>query len=98
PSDCHTRPGHTPHIENTLQHGELVVGIELPAPAPHSAYLKLRERESYEYAIVSAAVTLDLEGDRISRARIALGSVALKPWRLSEAEPSLVGISAKDSA
>jgi len=96
--DFHTLPGDTPHIENTLQHGELIVGIELPAPAPHSAYLKLRERESYEYAVVSAAVALDLEGERISRARIALGSVALKPWRLTEAERSLAGVYANDSA
>ena len=96
--DFHTLPGDAPHIENTLQHGELIVGIELPAPAPHSAYLKLRERESYEYAVVSAAVALDLEGERISRARIALGSVALKPWRLSEAERLLAGVSANDSA
>jgi len=96
--DFHTLPGDTPHIENTIRHGELIVGIELPAPARHSAYLKLRERESYEYAVVSAAVALDLEGERISRARIALGSVALKPWRLTEAERALAGVSANDSA
>jgi xanthine dehydrogenase YagS FAD-binding subunit len=96
--DFHTLPGDTPHIENTIRHGELIVGIELPVPAPHSAYLKLRERESYEYAVVSAAAALDLEGERISRARIALGSVALKPWRLSEAERLLAGVSANDGA
>ena len=96
--DLHTLPGDTPHIENTLRHGELIVGVELAAAARHSAYLKLRERESYEYAIVSAAVALDLEGDRISRTRIALGSVAHKPWRLAQAERLLVGISASDSA
>jgi xanthine dehydrogenase YagS FAD-binding subunit len=95
--DLHTLPGDTPHIENTLRHGELIVGVELSAAARNSAYLKLRERESYEYAIVSAAVALDLEGDRISRARIALGSVAHKPWRLAQAERSLIGVSASDS-
>jgi len=96
--DFHTLPGSTPHIENTLRNGELIVGIELPAAAPHSAYLKLRERESYEYAIVSAAVALDLDADRITRARIALGSVAHRPWRLAEAEHSLVNVSASDNA
>src|SRR5260221_13291599 len=88
--DFHTLPGDTPHIENTLQHGELITGVELPAPAPHSAYLKLRERESYEYAIVSAAAALDLDGGVIRRARIALGSVAHRPWRLEEAQRRLV--------
>jgi xanthine dehydrogenase YagS FAD-binding subunit len=88
----HTLPGDTPHIDNGLRDGELIVGIELAGPAPHSAYLKLRERESYEYAVVSAAVALDLEGKRIVRARIALGSVAHKPWRLTEAERALRGL------
>ena len=60
--------------------------------------MKLRERESYEYAIVSAAVALDLDRGRISRARIALGSVAHKPWRLAQAERSLPGVSANDHA
>ena len=97
-ADFYVPPGHSPHIENTLRHGELILGIELPDAAPHSAYLKLRERESYEYAVVSAAVALELEGDRIARARIALGSVAHKPWRLVPAERSLVGVSAADEA
>ncbi|UCI05174.1 FAD binding domain-containing protein [Mesorhizobium sp. B1-1-8] len=90
--DLHRLPGETPHIENTLRDGELIVGIELPGPAPHSAYLKLRERQSYEYAVVSAAVALDLQGDSIRRASIALGGVAHKPWRLVEAELALAGI------
>lgn len=89
--ELHTLPGDTPEIDNTLRDGELIVGIELQGAAPHSAYLKLRERESYEYAVVSAAVALDLEGDRILRARIALGSVAHKPWRLAETERALAG-------
>jgi xanthine dehydrogenase YagS FAD-binding subunit len=74
------------------------VGIELAGAAPHSAYLKIRERESYEYAVVSAAGALDLEGDRIIRARIALGSVAHKPWRLTEAEHRLRGVAVGNSS
>jgi xanthine dehydrogenase YagS FAD-binding subunit len=96
--DLHTLPGDTPNIENTLRDDELIVGIELAGAAPNSAYLKLRERESYEYAIVSAAVALDLSGGRITRARIALGSVAHKPWRISEAEDALVGAAVSDSS
>ena len=71
--------------------------MELASPAPRSAYFKLRERESYEYAIVSAAVALDLDGDRIRRARIALGSVAYKPWRLTQAEHTLAGVALSDA-
>jgi len=96
--DLHTLPGKTPHIDNGLRDGELIIGIELAGAAPHSAYLKLRERESYEYAVVSAAVALDLEGDRILRARIALGSVAHKPWRLTEAERALPGLAVSNTS
>lgn len=74
-----------------LQQGELITAIELPAPAPRSAYLKVRERESYEYAIVSAAAVLEMDGQTIRRAALALGSVALRPWRLSAAEEQLAG-------
>ena len=84
-------PAEDPSAHNVLQHGELIVGIELGAPAPKSAYLKIRERESYEYATVSAAAVLELDGDVIRRARIALGSVAMRPWRLDEAERRLIG-------
>jgi xanthine dehydrogenase YagS FAD-binding subunit len=89
-------PQDTPHIENVLRDGELIVAVELAGPARHSAYLKLRERESYEYAIVSAAVALDLDGFRIRRARIALGSVAYRPWRLTQAENALAGVALSD--
>jgi xanthine dehydrogenase YagS FAD-binding subunit len=95
--ELHTLPGDTPHIDNVLRDGELMVSIELGAPAPCSAYLKLRERESYEYAVVSAAAALDLEGERILSARIALGSVAHKPWRLAEAERALAGVALADA-
>jgi len=96
--EFHTLPGDTPQIDNTLRDGELIVGIELVGAAPQSAYLKLRERESYEYAVVSAAVALDLEGDRIIRARIALGSVAHKPWRLAETERALAGVAVSNTS
>ena len=90
-------PADTPHIENVLRDGELIVAVELAGAARHSAYLKLRERESYEYAIVSAAVALDLDGNRIRHARIALGSVAYKPWRLTYAEHALAGVAVSDA-
>ncbi len=80
-----------PDIDTVLHPGELITGYELPAPARLSAYLKVRERESYEYATVSCAVVLERDGDRIGRARIALGSVAHRPWRLDETERRLVG-------
>jgi xanthine dehydrogenase YagS FAD-binding subunit len=94
----HTLPDERPEAHNVLRHGELITAIELPAPAPQSAYLKVRERESYEYAIVSAAVALDMDGAIIGRARIALGSVALRPWRLTAAESRLVGVEIADTA
>jgi xanthine dehydrogenase YagS FAD-binding subunit len=84
-------PSEDPTAHSVLRHGELIVAIVIPAPAPKSAYLKIRERESYEYATVSAAVALELDGDVIHRARIALGSVAMCPWRLHETERRLVG-------
>jgi len=92
----HTLPDERPQDHNVLRHGELILGIELPAPARRSAYLKIRERESYEYAIVSAAAALDLDGSRIVRARIALGGVAHRPWRLNEAEERFTGIDTGD--
>ena len=83
-------PDH-PEVDTVLRTGELITGYELDEAAPTSAYLKVRERESYEYATVSCAVALDLDGDRIARARVALGSVAHRPWRLEETERRLVG-------
>jgi xanthine dehydrogenase YagS FAD-binding subunit len=78
--------------ENRLEPGELITAFRLPlAGARRSAYVKVRERESYEYAIVSAAAALELDGGRIRAARIALGSVAQRPWRLAGAEKALVG-------
>jgi xanthine dehydrogenase YagS FAD-binding subunit len=91
--EFHTLPHERVDADSALAAGELIEAIELPAPAPRSAYVKVRERESYEYALVSAAVALELDGELISSARIALGSVALRPWRLHAAERALAGIS-----
>jgi xanthine dehydrogenase YagS FAD-binding subunit len=79
--------------ETVLEHGELIVGVDVPATAyaARSSYLKVRERASYEFALVSAAVALELEERRIKTARIALGGVAPKPWRLRETEAALAG-------
>jgi xanthine dehydrogenase YagS FAD-binding subunit len=89
----HRLPGDTPHIETVLAPGELIVGFRLPV-APwtrRSVYLKIRDRQSYEFALASAAVALDLPGGIVNEARIALGGVAAKPWRAREAEAALKG-------
>ena len=90
--DLHALPAEDPTIHHVLQSGEIIVDIEISGVARASAYVKVRERESYEYALVSAAVALDLDGEVITRARIAVGSVAMKPWRLEPAERSLAGM------
>jgi xanthine dehydrogenase YagS FAD-binding subunit len=79
--------------ETRLAPGEVITGYRLPIrPAARSAYVKVRERASYEYALVSAAAVIELSGDAIRRVALALGSVAQKPWRLAEAEQRLVGL------
>jgi len=90
-----TRLGGAATLENRLSPGELILGYVIPVDAAsrRSAYLKVRERTSYEYAMVSAAVCLDLDGARVRVVRIALGSVAQPPWRLGSAEAALVGLS-----
>jgi xanthine dehydrogenase YagS FAD-binding subunit len=95
-TEFHTLPDGHPERDNVLRDGELITMIELPEPARRSAYLKVRERESYEYATVSAAAALEMDGRAIRRARIALGSVAHRPWRLGAAEERLAGIDATD--
>src|ERR1700691_534640 len=90
--DFHVLPGENPAAHHRLGGGELITAVELPRAWPKSAYLKIRERESYEYATVSAAVALELDGSVIRRARIALGSVAMRPWRLVETERRLAGV------
>lgn len=89
----HVAPGDTPDVETTLKPGDLVLGFTVPA-APwtrRSVYLKIRDRESYEFALASAAVALDLDGGTVREARIALGGVATRPWRAREAEAALKG-------
>jgi xanthine dehydrogenase YagS FAD-binding subunit len=89
----HRLPGDTPHIETVLMPGELIVGFRLPmAPwTRRSLYLKIRDRQSYEFALASAAVALDLADGTVNEARIALGGVAAKPWRAHDAEAALKG-------
>jgi xanthine dehydrogenase YagS FAD-binding subunit len=93
--DFHRVPGDTPHIETVLAPGELIVAVRLPPEAAgfaaHARYLKVRDRTSYAFAVVSAACGLRLDGGRIAEARIALGGVAPKPWRARAAEALLVG-------
>jgi xanthine dehydrogenase YagS FAD-binding subunit len=90
----HTLPGDDPAAHTVLWPGELITAIEVRRPAPASAYVKVRERESYEFALVSAAAAVELAGDRIVSARIALGGVAMRPWRLERAERDLAGLRA----
>ncbi|KQP19417.1 xanthine dehydrogenase family protein subunit M [Pseudorhodoferax sp. Leaf267] len=93
--DFHRLPGDTPQRDNNLEHGELILAIELPVAtaefARHSHYLKVRDRTSYAFAMVSVAAALQLDGTTIRQARVVLGSVAHKPWRSAEAEAVLVG-------
>jgi xanthine dehydrogenase YagS FAD-binding subunit len=92
-SDFHRLPGDHPEIDTTLRHGEIITAVELPPTdsGRHYTYLKLRDRLSYAFALVSVAVALRMEGDTIADARLALGGVAHKPWRDPEAEAMLRG-------
>ncbi len=87
----HRLPGDDPSRDTNLAPDDLIVAIELPALHGRSHYLKVRDRASYAYALVSCATAVEMDGDRIAKARIALGSVAHKPWRLPAAEALLVG-------
>ena len=91
----HCLPGDTPQRDSVLEPGELIVAVRLPAEAAsfsaHARYLKVRERTSYAFAVVSAAAALRIEAGVITGARIALGGVALKPWRARAAEAALIG-------
>jgi xanthine dehydrogenase YagS FAD-binding subunit len=95
-ADFHRLPGDTPQLDNNLQPNEIVTAIELPAQgfAKNYSYLKIRDRLSYAFALVSVAAALELDGGRIKEARLALGGVAHKPWRRPEAEAALRGQSA----
>jgi xanthine dehydrogenase YagS FAD-binding subunit len=97
----HRLPGDTPERESMLEPGDLILAVRLPAEAArfaaHARYLKVRERTSYAFAVVSAAVALRLEKETIVEARLALGGVASKPWRAREAEQILAGARADAS-
>jgi xanthine dehydrogenase YagS FAD-binding subunit len=92
----HVVPGDTPHIETVLRHDELITAIEIRRPSGNraSAYRKIRDRASYEFALVSVAASLATEGKTITEARIAFGGVATKPWRAYSVEKALKGAAA----
>jgi xanthine dehydrogenase YagS FAD-binding subunit len=98
-SDFHRLPENTPQRDTNLQANEIVTAVELPARgfAANYTYLKIRDRLSYAFALVSVAAALDLEGDTVKEARLALGGVAHKPWRDPSAEAALRGQTANQS-
>jgi xanthine dehydrogenase YagS FAD-binding subunit len=93
--DFYRLPGSTPHIQTVLEPDEVIAAITIPSSpaARRSHYLKVRDRASFEFALVSVAVGLDVGGGRIRQARVALGGVGTKPWRVPRVEKALVGAS-----
>jgi xanthine dehydrogenase YagS FAD-binding subunit len=91
-------PGDTPQRDSALEAGELIVAVELPAVARRSCYLKVRDRASFEFAVVSVAVALQVEDDVIRSARLAAGGVGTVPWRLLASERALTGNRAEPAA
>ena len=98
-ADYHRLPGDTPQKDNTLGPGELITAIEIPRNnfSAKSYYLKVRDRASYAFALVSVAAALEMDGNRVKQARVAMGGVAHKPWRAMEAEKFLVGTEATEA-
>ncbi|WP_345954065.1 xanthine dehydrogenase family protein subunit M [Mucilaginibacter sp. PAMB04168] len=92
-TDFHRLPGNTPELDNNLAKDELITGVEIPVNnfANHSYYLKVRDRASYAFALVSVAAAMDIQNGIIKDARLAMGGVAHKPWRLTAAEQALRG-------
>jgi len=92
-NDFYLLPEDTPDREHAIEPGELITGVTVPHTSWYwrSAYLKIRDRESYEFALCSAAVALDMDGLKIRDARIAVGGVGTKPWRLPEVAQALIG-------
>ena len=92
-ADFHRLAGKTPQLDTNLRPDELILSIDLPRSpyAGHSHYLKVRDRASYAFALVSVAAAVEVEGGTVKSARLALGGVAHKPWRAEAAEHSLVG-------
>jgi xanthine dehydrogenase YagS FAD-binding subunit len=99
-SEFHRLPGDTPEKDTNLEHGELIVAIELPKSnfAKNSYYLKVRDRASYAFALVAVAAALELDSGTIRQARVVLGGVAHKPWRSREAEAALSGKPASEES
>src|SRR4051812_1723560 len=100
-ADFHRLPGDTPNVDTNLQPDELITAVDLPAIpfATRSHYLKVRDRASYAFALVSVAAILDLDqGRKIKAARVAMGGVAHKPWRAMRTEQQLLGKSADEAA
>ena len=97
-TDFHRLPGGAPQRDNALDRGDLIVAIEVPPriEGPASHYLKVRDRESYEFALVSAAAAVATDRRRLRSVRLAMGSIAHKPWRLAAAEIALRGVSLDD--
>jgi xanthine dehydrogenase YagS FAD-binding subunit len=97
--DFHLLPGNTPQRETVLEPGDLITHVTLPPPIAGSkqVYLKLRDRASYEFALASAAIVLNVSGGKVTRARVAMGGVGTKPWRSPEAEAVLMGKTADDA-
>jgi xanthine dehydrogenase YagS FAD-binding subunit len=97
--EYHRLPGDMPQKDNNLMHGDLVTAIELPKNnfANKSYYLKVRDRASYAFALISVAAALETDGDNIKQARVAMGGVAHKPWRALEAEKFLTGKTATEA-
>ena len=92
-ANFHRLPGDQPELDNNLAAGELILGVDIPDNnfAKNSYYLKIRDRQSYAFALVSVAAALELDGNIIRNARLEMGGVAHKPWRLTDAEKSLIG-------
>lgn len=94
-TDFHRLPGDTPELDNNLQKGELITGVHISANSFNKLhYLKIRDRSSYAFALISVAVALDVSGNTINNARLTMGGVAHKPWRLTSVEKFLIGKSA----
>src|SRR5262249_23722605 len=99
-ADFHRLPGNTPQLDTNLQRDEIITTVELPAQgfAKNYTYIKIRDRLSYAFALVSVAAALELDGKTIKDARLALGSVAHKPWRETRVEAALRGREANEAA
>lgn len=98
-SEFHRLPGNKPHKDSHLEPGELITGVKIPDTSKNSSgvYLKIRDRTSYAFALVSVAASVNLKGDKVEGVRLALGGVAHKPWRATETEEFLIGKSLEEN-